>query len=60
MADVMDAETKTTWFSWNKRELEKVRHHLTARQQQHTYQHQVCNARLNRNAPEGSAVPMLR
>ena len=25
MVDVMDAETKTTWFSWNKRELEKVR-----------------------------------
>ena len=24
MVDVMDAETKTTWFSWNKRELEKV------------------------------------
>jgi hypothetical protein len=24
MADVMDAETKTTWYSWNKRELEKV------------------------------------
>ena len=26
MADVMDAETKTTWYSWNKRELEKVCH----------------------------------